>query len=145
MPELIRSIVDRLREYAGDRRRASRRRARLLFKVSIHYGPGELNGRRPPRALEGYTRDFSRAGIALVVPAIHIGGSYLTGEDRRLRLVLELPSGPIELIVAPVRYEPIEDDPDEQGFVIGSTIVEVSPPDRERLDSYLSGKTATPQ
>jgi len=109
---------------------------RLVFKVSIHHSTGQANGRRPVPALEGYTRDISATGLALIVPAIRIGEHYLTGEDRRLRVALDLPSGPIELIVAPARYEPLNDE-NEQGFLIGVRITEISSQDRERYMSSL--------
>jgi hypothetical protein len=88
-------------------------------------------------ALAGYTRDISATGLALIVPAIRIGEHYLAGEERRLRVVLELPSGPIDLVATPVRYEPIDEDENEQGFLIGARITEISSQDRERLTSYL--------
>ncbi len=140
MPEKLRALVGRIREYAGDRRRASRRYARLTFTVSLYQSTGQANGRRPVPGLEGYTRDVSPTGLALIVPAIRIGEHYLSGEDRRLRVVLELPSGPLELIAAPVRYEPLDEDKSERGYVIGVRITEMNAQDRERLTSYLEGR-----
>ena len=140
MPELIRSIVGRLREFAGDRRHAYRRRLKLPFKVSIHGQTGQLNGRRLVPAMVGHTRDISSTGVGLIVPAIRIGEHYLTGEDRLLRIVLELSSGPIHLIVAPVRYEPLGEDDEEQGFVIGARITDISPQDRQLYMSAVKGR-----
>lgn len=140
MPELIRSIVGRLREFAGDRRHAYRRRLKLPVTISVHHLTGQLNGRRPVPAMQGHTRDISSTGVGLIVPAIRIGEHYLTGEDRLLRIVLELPSGPIQLIVAPVRYEPLGDDEDEQGFVIGARITDISAQDRELFMSAVKGR-----
>lgn len=137
MPELIRSIVGRLREFAGDRRHAYRRRATIQLSVSLVYSLEQANGRRPVPAIKGHTWDISPSGLALVVPAIRIGEHYLAGEDRRLRIVLELPSGPLQLVATPVRYEPLDEHEDEQGYVIGARITEISPNDLERLTSYL--------
>jgi c-di-GMP-binding flagellar brake protein YcgR len=140
MPELLRSIVGRLREFAGDRRHAYRRRIKLPITVSLHHYTGQANGRRPVPAIQGHTRDISSTGLGLIVPAIRIGEHYLTGEDRLLRIVLELPSGPIQLIATPVRYEPLSENEDEQGFVIGVRITEISAQDRERFTSALKGR-----
>jgi hypothetical protein len=140
MPELLRSIVGRLREFAGDRRHAYRRRVKLPFTVSIHHQSGQENGRRPMPTMQGYTRDISSTGLGLIVPAIRIGGHYLTGEDRLLRIVLEHQSGPIQLIATPVRYDPISDEENEQGFVIGVRITEMSTQDRERFTSALKAR-----
>lgn len=139
MPELIRSIVSRLRALAGDRRHAYRHRVRLLFTVSIYPATGHANGRRPVPSIQGYTRDISSSGVGLIVPAIRIGEHYLTGEDRRLKVILELPTGPIEIIVTPVRYEPLEVE-DEQGYLIGARIAEIGSKDRERYNSYLKSR-----
>jgi hypothetical protein len=73
----------------------------------------------------------------LIVPAIRIGEHYLVGEDRRLHLKLELPTGPVELTVSPVRYESLEDDPQETGYVIGVRITDMNEGDRERFHEYL--------
>lgn len=140
MPELLRTIVGRLREIAGDRRYAYRHRVKVPCSVSIHSLAEQANGRRPVPAMQGHTRDISATGVGLIVPAIRIGEHYLTGEDRLLKIVLELPSGAIQMIVTPVRYEPIEGDEDEQGFIIGATITQSSPQDRESLKSFLKSK-----
>src|SRR5437764_2245008 len=102
MAEKLRSIVARLREYVGNRRRAQRHRLRLPFSVSL-YDP-LLTGERLKHApqLEGATRDLSTSGLALIVPAIRIGERYLTGPDVTLRIVLEHPTGPLELLATPM-------------------------------------------
>jgi len=75
--------------------------------------------------------------MGLVVPAIRIGEHYLTGEDRRLHVKLELPGGPVEMYVAPVRYEGLDEDPDEKGYVIGARIIEMSQDDRAHFEDYV--------
>lgn len=137
MPERLRSLVGRLREYAGDRRHAPRRRVRLPFSVWLQPTTGEANGRRAVPSLSGNTWDISATGLGLVVPAIRIGEHYLTGEDRRLRIILELPSGSVQLIATPVRYERIEEDGVDKGYVIGVHIIEIDPQDRERFRAFL--------
>jgi len=74
--------------------------------------------------------------MGLVVPAIRIGEHYLTGEDRRLHVKLELPGGPVEMYVAPVRYEELEEQ-EEKGFVIGARIIEMSQEDRAHFEEYV--------
>ena len=136
MSEFLRTLVGRLREYAGDRR-APRRRVRLPFTLSL-YDPGKkANGRRPLPSLNGFTQDISSTGLALIVPAIRIGGHYLAGGDRMLEVEVELPAGPIHLRVTSVRYEPVDEDRTEEGFLIGVKITDMSPADRDRLKTYL--------
>ncbi len=136
MSEFLRTLVGRLREYAGDRR-APRRRASLPFTLSLHEPGKKANGQRPLPTLSGLTLDVSATGLALVVPAIRIGGHYLAGGDRTLEVELELPSGSIHIRATSIRYEPVDEDRIEEGYMIGVSITEMSASDRERLKSYL--------
>ena len=104
MPELMRSIVARLHKFIGDRRRAPRHRLRIPFKLSLGGFKSNINGAQRSPMLEGYTRDVSETGLALVLPSIRIGEHYLMGEGRTLRITLEFPTGPIQLDAVPVRY-----------------------------------------
>lgn len=79
--------------------------------------------------------DVSATGLALIVPAIRIGEHYLAGSDRQLHVKLELPSGPVEMKVASVRYESLED---ESGYLIGARILEMSDTDRTSFEKYLA-------
>lgn len=93
------------------------------------------NGSRRLPTLDGYTLDISATGLALVVPAIRIGEHYLAGADRKLYVKLELPTGPLEMKVATVRYESLEDD---TGYLIGANIVEMSDADRVVFEKYVA-------
>jgi hypothetical protein len=79
--------------------------------------------------------DVSSTGLALIVPAIRIGEHYLAGADRKLHVKLELPSGPVEMKVATVRYESLED---ESGYLIGARILEMSDTDRGSFEKYVA-------
>src|ERR1043166_7010942 len=109
MSELPRRIVSHLRRFVGNRRAHKRVRARLNFTLSLSDPRVNTNGSRRLPTLDGYTLDVSTTGLALVVPAIRIGEHYLAGNDRRLHIKLELPAGPVEMRVATVRYESLED------------------------------------
>ena len=73
-----------------------------------------------------------------MVPAIRIGERYLAGEDRPLRINLELPVGPIEIQASPVRYEQFEEDESELGYLIGVRITAMSESDRRRYNEYIA-------
>src|SRR4030095_11161957 len=103
MSELPRRIVSRLRRFVGNRRRSKRVRANLSFTLSLSDPRISSNGHRRLPSLDGHTLDVSATGLALLVPAIRIGGHYLAGDDRKLHIRLELPSGPVEMMVAHVR------------------------------------------
>jgi len=78
--------------------------------------------------------DVSVTGLALIVPAIRIGEHYLAGADRKLHVKLELPSGPVEMMVVTVRYEDLEDG---SGYLIGARILEISDADRSSFEKYI--------
>ena len=127
-----------MREYAGDRRRARRRRARLLVSVSP-FASGKTNGRRPLPVLEGHAYDISSTGLAMILPAIRIGEHYLAGEDRMLLIVLELPSGPVQMRATSVRYERLDESLSDEGYLIGARITQMSEAHRTQFLSYLEG------
>ena len=139
MSELARSLVSHLRRLVGDRRHARRKSAKLAFMLSLAGPAIKLNGSRPGAFLKGHTLDVSENGIALVVPAILLGEHHLIGENRKLNVQLELPQGMVEMKVAPIRYESLEEHKTETGYLIGAKIVEMSDPDRARFIEFVNG------
>ena len=135
MSELPRRIVSQLRRFIGNRRRSKRVRARLSFTLSLSDPRVSGNGSRRLPTLKGHTLDVSVTGLALIVPAIRIGEHYLAGADRKLHVKLELPSGPVEMMVVTVRYENLEDG---SGYLIGARILEISDADRTSFEKYIS-------
>ena len=134
MPEKLRTLVGRIREFAGDRRHMARYRVRLEVTVSPAT-PTKANGRRTS-SLRGYTRDISADGLGLIMPAIRIGDRYLAGANCRLAITLELPEGPIEFSAKSERYEPL-DEPAEVGFLIGARITSMSDAARKLFVAFL--------
>ncbi len=137
MPELMRSIVSRLRELVGNRRRAPRHPARVVAVVSLV--GSKTAARIPPNlpTLAGHTLDISATGIGLIVPAIRVGERYLTGQDQLLHLTLKLPSGIVQLRCAPARYEQLGEGDADKGYLVGVRIKEISDRDRSLLTEYL--------
>ena len=108
---------------------------RLSFTLSLSDPRVSSNGGRRLPKLNGHTLDISATGLALVVSAIRIGEHYLAGTDHKLHIKLELPSGPVEMMVATVRYESLED---EGGYLIGARILEISDTDRVSFEKYVA-------
>jgi hypothetical protein len=138
MPELIRSIAARFREYLGNRRRAPRYTIRLSVRVS------PVQAAKPARisatdrnAIYGYTRDVSESGLALILPAIRINNIYLMGEDRALELLIEHESEPIVIYGMAARYEKLEEEEADKGYLVGIKIIEMSGEDRTRFTTLL--------
>jgi hypothetical protein len=111
---------------------------RLSFTLSLFDPRVNSNGARRLPTLDGHTLDISSTGLALIVPAIRIGEHYLTGSDRRLHLKLELPGGPVEMIVTPVRYESLDENQEESGYLIGASISEMVDSDRASFEAYMT-------
>ncbi|HET7114266.1 MAG TPA: PilZ domain-containing protein [Pyrinomonadaceae bacterium] len=137
MSELPRRIVSSLRRFIGNRRHSKRVQTRLTFTLSISDPRVNSNGSRRLPTLNGHTLDVSRTGLALIVPAIRIGEHYLAGADRKLHVKLALPTGPVEMKVATVRYESLEESREETGYLIGARITEMSDHDRASYESYV--------
>ena len=138
MPELARSIVSRLRQLVGDRRHSKRLKVRLPFSLSLASLTRNLNGTKRVNSVEGHTLDLSPNGLALVVPAITLGEHHLVGENRSLSIKLELPGGPVEMQVMPVRYQSLDEHETETGYLIATRIVSMSDEDRAKFVNYSS-------
>jgi hypothetical protein len=135
MPELIRSIAARFREYLGNRRRSPRYKLRLSVRVTpASSAKPATRASAEPDSVYGYTRDVSSSGLALILPSIRINNIYLAGEDRRLEVLIENESDPIVLYGSPTRYEKLEEgEGADKGYLIGVRITEMSDEDRARF------------
>ena len=147
MPELIRSVVSRMRVYFRERRLSPRLNIRLLFSVSVCRSTndngicrsGNGNGaQHRERVLRGHTRDIGVGGLALNVPQVHLDGHHLAAGERQLRLKLELPGGPISMLVIPKRYERLEEAELGCNYLIGAEISQIDDEDRERYSSFIA-------
>jgi c-di-GMP-binding flagellar brake protein YcgR len=149
MPELIRSVVSRVRIYFKDRRQAPRFRTRLLFSISVRR-KARANGAPPSdRTLKGHTRDISASGLGMMLPQVHFEGHYLAAEGRELQVILELPTGAIPMTVISKRYEKLDETELGCGYLIGAQINQITDEDRNRLESFiargLKGNSSTPK
>ena len=138
MSELPRRIVSSLRRFVANRRHSKRVHARLNFTINLSDPKVSSNGHRRLPTLDGHTLDISSSGLALVVPAIRIGEHYLAGAERKLFIKLELPTGPVEMKVATVRYESLEESSEETGYLIGARIIEMSDADRAKYNAHIA-------
>lgn len=138
MAEFTRGIVSRLRQFVGDRRRSKRQRVRLAFSISVVSPAKSRNGTRRMSSMDGHTLDISTTGMAVIVPAIRLGEHHLVGENRNLNVKLELPVGPVEMQVTPVRYEALDEHPSEKGYLIGVKIVGMPADDRAKFSEYVN-------
>ncbi|HEV2879816.1 MAG TPA: hypothetical protein VGX24_00805 [Pyrinomonadaceae bacterium] len=133
-----------LRDYVTERRSARRRNARFAaripFNVSVAAPKGGdfgAAGAKPPASLAGRTRDLGEHDLNLVVPSIRIGSDYITLKENKLSIKLELPSGVVNLIATPARFEQLDGESAGEGHLVGVRIEEMSDDDRERYVAHL--------
>lgn len=142
MPELVRTITARLREFVRDRRCAKRYVTRLSCQVEFAKANGanlkSQNSSLRPQAIEGHTRDISADGVALILPAIRIGDHYLAGENHPLLIHLQLPDQTIEIHAVAVRYDSMTDEDQSAGYVVGARITQLGQEDRELFVAFLA-------
>jgi len=139
MPEVIRSVVSRVRVFFKDRRQSPRLRVRLPFAVSIHR-ENELNGaRKRAQTLRGYTRDLSQDGLGLLVSQVHLDGHHLAAGGRELDVELELDrDNSVSMRVMPQRYERLEESDSGCTYLIGAGIVSLAETDRVRYLKFVA-------
>jgi PilZ domain len=138
MPELIRSVVSRVRTYLKDRRQSPRLRVQLGLSVSVLRKASANGGGSSARTLKGHTRDISTKGLAMLLPQVHLAGYHLAAEGRQLQVTVELPDGTISMMVLPRRYEMLDDEQLGCNYLIGAMIVDLSDDDRARLESFIA-------
>ena len=135
MSELVRSVVSKFSRFVADRRGAPRVNVRLPFGISIQGTNG--NGSRE-RLLECYPRDVSASGLGLIVRTVRIDSYYIFVDGRPRKLVLQLPKGPVTMLVLPARSERLGESGD--GYIVGVRITAIGEEDRVRyLEFLLSG------
>ena len=134
MSELVRSVVSKFSRFIVDRRGEPRVSVRLPFSISIQGTNGNGNGGRE-RLLEGHTRDVSASGLGLIVHTVRIDSYYIFVDGRPRKLVLQLPIGPVNMLVLPVRSERLGDS--GAGYIIGAQITAIGEKDRQRYSEYL--------
>ena len=137
MPELVRSVVSRVRVYFKDRRQSPRLRVRLVFSVGIKREVNGNGSNRRAKTLQGHTRDVSVKGMALLVPQAHLDGHHLAAEGE-LKVELQIGSGdPISMNVAPRRYERLEETELGCAYLIGVRIMKINETDQARYLSFI--------
>ena len=77
-------------------------------------------------------------GLALNVPQVHLDGHHLAAGERELQVRLELPGGPISMLVIPRRYERLEESELGCNYLIGAQISQIDDEDRRRYLSFVA-------
>ena len=88
-------------------------------------------------AMPGETVDLSRTGIAFVTSAIRINEKYLVGQDRKLNVEIDLPSGKVTMQVIGRRYEKVGVHLSMEKFLVGAHIIRLESESNAAYDHFL--------
>ena len=88
-------------------------------------------------AMPGETVDLSRTGIAFLVSSIRDKERYLVGQERKLNVEIDLPSGKVTMQVVGRRYEKVGLHLSMEKFLVGAQIVRLESESNAAFDHFL--------
>ncbi len=135
-----RRIMSEEPEVSSNKRRARRFSGKFPVQVAVVLTEDRSQKRQYSSTMQGYTRDISRIGLAIIVPAIRIDGLRLmsdhAGQIKTLWVRLVLPPGPVTMRAAAVRCEALKQS---TSYLIGVQIKKIEELDQVRYFEYLDG------
>jgi len=137
MVKLMSSIVSRAYELLDNYNYARRYGLRLPVHVSLLYFKSAAVCVPCSPAMSGYLSDISKTGLSLVVPSLRFGNRFLVSEYYPLGVRVELPNGPVNIQVSPVRYDKLHEGQDEHRYINGGRIMRLTEADRKRLVQHI--------
>lgn len=137
---MIRNAVLRVTKTIAEFRADSRKKYRVPVKIWFEPDANNLNFRSPNLGifLLGRTRDMSHSGLSFFVPSIRIKEDYLVGQDRLLKMELDLAGRKVRMKVAGRRYETTENEITDDKYIVGAEIVEMADEDRKTYEHFLN-------
>ena len=130
---MLRELASKFSITWVERRTSSRKNFQVPVKVSFapEKNPHNVTVRPDDSFLAGETTDLSETGIGIVVSAIRIKEKYLVGQDRVLKVELDLAGKKVHMRVMGVRYERVGIHSSTERYLVGGEIVEMSADDRQ--------------
>jgi hypothetical protein len=120
---------------SNNRRREPRYRVRLTASISIVEDIEE----KQRASVVAYTRDISREGLCLIMPASRVGHHNLEEDNQAFRIILVLPTaGSITLesqLVYCTRYAAES----EVGYLAGVKLTKINSVDYATYDDFING------
>jgi hypothetical protein len=126
---------------AGDHQRAQRFAMRVPVKVHLLDAGGKnLHGSAnfTPIFLDGYTRNLSLIGIAIILPEARFTDHDLAIRHRRARVLLNIPPRTLTVDATIIRYEQLDDEEMLTGWLVGARITRVAETERARLLKFIN-------
>ena len=136
---MIRELIAKFNRSLSERMVSSRRRH--TAQIKIWFDP-DINTERAREAARtacilGETVDISRSGIGFIVPSIRVSEKYLVGQERKLNVEIDLPTGKVFMRVLGCRYEKVGVHISTERFLVGASIQELSGVSKEMYETFL--------
>ena len=133
-----------------ERRASARKKFQVPVKVCFapEKNPHNIQGRCDDSFLAGETVDLSETGLGFIVSSIRIKEKYLVGQERVLKVELDLAGKKVSMRVMGMRYERVGIHSTTERYLVGAEITEMSDDDRQKYEFFLKNgkkllKTAT--
>lgn len=119
-----------------NRRRAPRYNAHLPAAISLIEGEASVGKVTYSQPSRGHCETISKFGMLLSLVGTRFGENELSRPGRLLFVRIDLPDGPIELVVAIVTQSRLGED-HRRRWLLGVKIHQISDADTEQLSFYL--------
>lgn len=136
---MLRELASRFSITWVERRASARKKFQVPVKVSFapETNPHNVTVRNDDSFLSGETVDLSETGIAFLVGAIRIKDKYLAGQERTLKVELDLAGKKVQMRVVGKRYERVGIHSSTERYVVGAEITQMSADDRQKYEFFL--------
>jgi PilZ domain len=136
---MLRELVSRFSVTLVERRAAVRKKYQVPVKVCFapEDNPHNITRTCDDLFLSGETVDLSESGIGFVVSSIRIKEKYLVGQERILKVEIELAGKKITMQVLGKRYERVDIHDSTEKYLVGAAITHMRPEDREKYEYFL--------
>ena len=136
---MLRKLISKFNKTFTERLVSSRRKFGAPMKVWFEPEINTPHHREVARNLSipGETVDLSRTGIAFLVSLIRLDEKYLVGQDRKLNIEIDLPSGKVTMQVIGRRYEKVGVHLSVEKFLVGAHIIRLESESNAAYDHFL--------
>lgn len=131
------SLMSRIYSFLSNNVHARRYDMRLPLRVSLLDSRRNAHRMNASCAMTGYLRDISKTGLSLLVPSLRFGDNFLVSGHYPLHVLVELPTGVVNIYVAPVRYDKVHEKQTDRKYLIGARIMQMTEYDRRNLSEYM--------
>ena len=136
---MIRELISKFNRSLSERMVSARRCHTALIK--IWFDPDVVSERAVELArsscIVGETVDISRTGIGFIVPSIRLKEKYLVGQERKLNIEIDLPTGKVHMKAIGRRYKKVGIHISTEKFLVGAEILNIASVDKENYELFL--------